>query len=133
MRKLHIIIAEDDDDDQWIVGQSFRGNTHYSRIDLLSNGLQLVEFLRNEDNPLPDAILTDINMPLLDGIQALQQIAADPRLQHIPTFVYSTSINPVYEAKCRELGIRGYLVKPYEIAEYDLIPTQILKKLESGS
>ncbi len=130
MRKLHIIITEDDDDDQWIVGQSFRNNTNYGRIDLLSNGLQLLEFLRDENNALPDAILTDINMPLMDGIQALTHISEDPKLRHIPTFVYSTSINPAYEAKCKELGIKAFLIKPYEISEFDKIPVQILEKLE---
>jgi len=44
-------------------------------------------------------VLTDINMPVINGIEALEQIFLDVQLCTIPVFVYSSTINPAYEAK----------------------------------
>ncbi len=128
LRKLHILIAEDDFDDGEIIEASFDKHTAFAKVDLVKNGLELLEFLKN--NIKPDVILTDINMPILSGIDALKEICNDDALRGIPAFVYSTAINPIYEAKCMELGTKGFLIKPYSLAEYDEIPNKILEILD---
>jgi len=128
LKKLHILIAEDDFDDGEIIEASFDKHTAFVKVDLVKNGLELLEFLKN--NAKPDVILTDINMPILSGIDALKEICNDDTLRGIPAFVYSTAINPIYEAKCMELGTKGFLIKPYSLAEYDEIPNKILQILE---
>jgi CheY-like chemotaxis protein len=124
---LHILIAEDDPDDGFLIADSFRQNTSYNKVSLVQNGQELVDFLKI--NAAPNAILTDINMPLKDGIEALTEIMDDPYMKNIPCFVYSTSINPAYEARCRELGVRGFLIKPYSLEEFNEIPLRIISIL----
>lgn len=123
---LHIIIAEDDCDDADIIFQSFNKNPNFTKVSLVSNGEELLNFLKDDSNEVPDVILTDINMPILDGIEALQVILNNNQLKTIPSFVYSTSINPVYKEKCDVLGVKAYLIKPYSIDDFDKIPTSIL-------
>jgi len=127
---LHIIIAEDDYDDADVICESFNKNPDFTKVSLVANGEELLNYLKNSSNEIPDVILTDINMPILDGIEALQEISNNNLLNKIPCFVYSTSINPAYKEKCDMLGVKGYLIKPYSIEEFDEIPMKIIKGIE---
>ena len=127
---LHIIIAEDDIDDADIICHTFNKNPDFAKVSLVANGEELLNFLENASNETPDIILTDINMPILDGIEALQQILNNNNLKTIPCFVYSTSINPVYKEKCDLMGVKAYLIKPYSIEAFDEIPKSILSIIE---
>lgn len=126
LNNLHIIIAEDDCDDADIIYQTFTKNPDFAKVSLVANGEELLNYLKNASNEIPDVILTDINMPILDGIEALQQILDTNNLKNIPCFVYSTSINPAYKEKCDLLGVKAYLIKPYSIEAFDEIPKSIL-------
>jgi CheY-like chemotaxis protein len=127
-KDLHIIIAEDDCEDGEIIQQSFINHFAFSKVDMVQNGKELIDFLLTAPTK-PHVILTDINMPILNGIEALYKICSDPLLSGIPSFAYSTTINPVYEAKCLQLGVKGFLIKPFTISEFDEIPSKILEVL----
>jgi CheY-like chemotaxis protein len=131
--KLHIIIAEDDADDGEIIVDSFSQHASFATVSLVRNGKELLDFLKNKDHSHPDLILTDINMPVLNGLDALNEICKDKKLRDIPTFAYSTTVNPIYEAKCAELGTKGFLVKPMEIKGFYDIPNKILEILRFDS
>ncbi|HEX8270428.1 MAG TPA: response regulator [Flavobacterium sp.] len=125
---LHIVIAEDDPDDGELIFESFSKHQSFERIDVVENGQELLDYLNGSEQK-PDLILTDINMPVLSGIEALEVICSDESLAKIPTFVYSTSINPVYEVRCMQLGTRGFIIKPFKLKEFDEIPSKILNIL----
>jgi CheY-like chemotaxis protein len=125
---LYILIAEDDTDDAEIITDSFLKHPAFDEVQIASNGAELLKVLKQEKRP--DIILTDINMPIMDGIEALREIHSAPQLQHIPAFVYSTTINPAYEAQCVELGCKGFLIKPYDLEGFEAIPTKLLEILE---
>jgi CheY-like chemotaxis protein len=128
---LHIVIAEDDIEDGEIILQSFERNVHFAQVHLVQNGQELLSFLKNAAQ-VPDVILTDINMPIMSGIEALKAISEDDRLRDIHAFVYSTTINPTYKARCMELGIEGFLIKPFTIEAFDEIPKEIVTVLSTG-
>ncbi|WP_264537411.1 response regulator [Flavobacterium sp. N1736] len=127
---LHIIIAEDDEDDADVITEIFKKNPNFDKVSLVSNGEELLNYLKNSSNEVPDVILTDINMPIVDGIEALQEILNTDVLKTIPCFIYSTSINPAYKEKCDLLGVKAYLIKPYSIEGFEEIPKQIIKIIE---
>lgn len=123
---LHIIIAEDDIDDADVITETFTNNPSFSKVSLVANGEELLNYLKNTATENPDVILTDINMPIVDGIEALQEILNTTELKDIPCFVYSTSINPSYKEKCDDLGVKAYLIKPYSFEAFAEIPKTIL-------
>jgi CheY-like chemotaxis protein len=129
---LHIIIAEDDIDDGEIVVNSFRSHPCFSTITWVKNGQELLDFLKTSEIK-PDVILTDINMPRVNGIEALEKIFADSVLCSIPVFVYSSTVNPTYEQKCKELGSLAFLIKPYSLQDFNDIPYQLVYILNSKS
>ncbi|WP_290838576.1 response regulator [Flavobacterium sp.] len=126
---MHILIAEDDEDDREVMQTCFEKHNGFKKVDLVSNGQELLDFLRDGLNAFPDIILTDINMPIMDGITALQEIFKDSELRKIPRFVYSTSTNPTYQAICIELEICAFIIKPFSFAGFDRIPDQIIATL----
>ena len=130
MKGLHIVIAEDDIDDGEIVIKSFGKHSLFTKVDWVKNGKELLDYL-NDSSPKPDVILTDINMPIMNGIDALEEICETPLLKNIPIFVYSSTLNPVYEMKCMDLGVKGFLIKPLSLKEFDIIPTKIVDTLRT--
>lgn len=122
---LHILIAEDDEDDRDIMQECFESHPTFSQVHLVANGQELLQYLRDGKNPLPDVILTDINMPILDGIRALEEIKVTDPLKNIPAFVYSTSTNPTYMTRCMELGVIKFLIKPYDLEGFHKIAVDV--------
>lgn len=128
---LHIVIAEDDMDDADVITETFNNNPSFSKVSLVANGEELLNYLKDASNENPDVILTDINMPIIDGIEALQQILNTNELKDIPCFVYSTSINTSYKEKCDDLGVKAYLIKPYSFEAFAEIPKTILSIIQA--
>ncbi|HEX8561574.1 MAG TPA: response regulator [Flavobacterium sp.] len=130
LKDLHIIIAEDDPDDGEIILASFSKHESFAKVNVVSNGKELLDNLKDASAEKPDVILTDINMPILSGIEVLEAICEDSELSQIPAFVYSTSINPIYEVQCMKLGTKGFIIKPFRLKDFDNIPTKIIEILK---
>ncbi|HEY9628706.1 MAG TPA: response regulator [Coleofasciculaceae cyanobacterium] len=62
----------------------------------------------------PDAILLDISMPGMDGIETFQQLQANPQTQAIPVIFLTAKVQPVEQAEYRQLGAAGLIVKPFD-------------------
>jgi two-component system, chemotaxis family, chemotaxis protein CheY len=74
------------------------------------NGQEALDVLRSE---WVDVILTDINMPVMDGEQFARQLAADDVLRSIPVLVVSTDCTQARIDRMLALGARGYVTKPF--------------------
>jgi len=66
----------------------------------------------------PDAILMDINLPGISGIQALKMLADDPLTAHIPVIALSANAIPRDIEKGLEAGFFRYLTKPIKVSEF---------------
>lgn len=75
-----------------------------------SNGQEALKVLGAE---WVDAILTDINMPVMDGEELLRNLAADDLLRSIPSIVISTDATESRIARLLSLGAQGYVTKPF--------------------
>lgn len=128
-KSLHILIAEDDEDDLELICSSFMNNASYTQVDTVKNGVELMDYLDQHRGHLPDLILTDLNMPKKDGYESLEEISSDPEFSKVPVFVYSTTLNPTYITKCERMGVKGFLLKPYRLREIEEIPERISKKM----
>lgn len=62
---------------------------------------------------LPDLILLDITMPVMDGMTMLEKMRADPELQKIPVVMLTAEGQKTTAEQTVALGSRGYLVKPF--------------------
>lgn len=74
------------------------------------DGIDGIERLRAE---CPDAIITDINMPRLDGFGFIEQVRRDERFRATPILVLTTESDPVMKDRARAAGATGWIVKPF--------------------
>jgi len=114
-----IVMADDDTDDQLLVADAFEEVRLANRLDFVNNGEELIAYLRREGHfanllgePLPGLILLDLNMPRMDGRQALEVIRADPQLRQLPVVLLTTSEAHSDLLQGYDLGANSYVVKP---------------------
>jgi len=74
------------------------------------DGAEAMKLLQSE---WVDAILTDINMPRMDGEEFLRCLSADELLRTIPAIVISTDSTEARMSRLSTLGARGYITKPF--------------------
>ncbi len=67
-----------------------------------------------EMQQLPDAIITDINMPKLDGFGFIEAIRADDRYRGIPILVLTTEGSAEKKSRARNAGATGWIMKPFD-------------------
>lgn len=112
--KLNLVIADDDTDDQHFMKKAiFEINSNHL-ITQVYNGAELLKFLlRKEQVPFstPDCIFLDINMPILNGFDALEKIKAVEELKGIPIYMLTTSSSPIDKEKALSLGASGFYSK----------------------
>lgn len=73
--------------------------------------------------PRPDAIITDINMPRMDGFGFIEAVRAQEQFRAIPILVLSTESATALKARAREGGATGWIVKPFD-------PIKLIKALK---
>ena len=80
------------------------------RVTLAADGLQALERLRDE---LPAVVLSDIEMPRMDGFDLVRNIRGDTRMHDLPVIMITSRIAEKHRELARELGVDHYLGKPY--------------------
>jgi len=118
-----IVVAEDDFDDQFLTKGILVKEFPNAKILLFSNGLELMNYLNeltsDHTRYVPDVIVLDLNMPLLDGFHVLSRIKEEKALSHIPVIVFSTSPEEESKKKALSLGAVVYIVKPNSVEGYE--------------
>ena len=79
------------------------------------DGVNGVEALQNAGTV--DVIITDINMPRMDGYGFMDQVRRDPRNRAIPILVLTTESSPEKKQRARDAGATGWIVKPFDPAK----------------
>ena len=107
-------------EDSKVIQQMYRSKLTIEQFTVLTadNGMEAIKILSQE---IPDLILLDLMMPVMDGFKVLQVIKTDPRLSNIPVLVFSARGQPEEVEKALNLGAAGYIVKattkPNEVIE----------------
>lgn len=123
LKPITILMADDDADDRQMTREAFEESRLANDLRFVENGVQLMDYLlrRNnfqspESSPRPGLILLDLNMPKMDGREALQQIKSDPRLKNIRVVVMTTSKAEEDIVRTYDLGASSYVTKPVTFA-----------------
>ncbi len=111
MSVLSIVIADDDEDDKFLLKSAFEESGIDAPLSFVDNGQELIDFL-NKAKKLPSIILLDLNMPKKDGREALKEIKENPRFRSIPILILTTSNSPEDIRNCYFLGANCFITKP---------------------
>ncbi len=111
---LPVLIADDDADDRLLLREAFRDSLLPNPLHFAEGGEQLLDSLQRSSDarqPLPALILLDLNMPRLDGHEALLALKGDARLCRIPVVILSTAAEEEAQ-RCLEAGADAVIGKP---------------------
>lgn len=112
-RNASILICDDDEDDLYLVKSIFNDTKFSNQTVYLKDGAELLEYLQNQKKDTSvGLILLDLNMPKIDGREALKIIKSNPEFRRIPVIILTTSNAPQDIEKCYELGANCFMTKP---------------------
>ncbi|TWI58676.1 response regulator receiver domain-containing protein [Pseudomonas duriflava] len=114
-----ILIADDDPDDCLLIREAFKEAEIVNPLYFVHDGEELIRYLKHRtpysdsnQYPLPGLILLDLNMPLMDGREALNEIRGDQQLHHLPVVILTTSSAEEDIAHSYKAGVSAFLTKP---------------------
>ncbi len=124
-RSVPILIADDDEDDRDMIRDALKESRLINNLHCVKDGEELMDYLNHrgnfEDqikNPLPGLILLDLNMPRMDGREALKEIKTNPRLRQIPVVILTTSQAEEDIFRTYELGVNSFITKPVSFESF---------------
>lgn len=109
---FHILLADDDEDDCIFFREALDELSEDVSFSVVSNGLELMNFLEENKEQLPDVLFLDLNMPFKTGAECLLEIKSCKKMSELPIIVYSTSANPEVMDMLYSKGAHYYVRKP---------------------
>jgi two-component system, response regulator len=116
-KPITILMADDDAEDRLLAQEAFQESRLSNDLRFVENGVELLDYLNrrngHSDAPRPGLILLDLNMPKMDGREALEEIKkAAPTIRRIPVVVLTTSEAEEDILRTYDLGVSSYITKP---------------------
>lgn len=118
-KPITILVADDDPDDRMLIEDAFVESRLRNDLRFVKDGIELLDYLRHQGpyedpatSPRPGIILLDLNMPRMDGREALAHIKADPNLKQIPIIVLTTSKAEEDILRTYDTGVNSFITKP---------------------
>ncbi|MGB1227163.1 MAG: response regulator [Poseidonibacter sp.] len=122
LRGLKLLFVEDEEDLLSIISDAL--TKLQANFLTANNGIEALAVLK--ENPDIDAIVTDINMPLMNGLDMIKNII-DQGIE-IPIIIMSAHTETEYIAKAEEYGVSEYLLKPFDFIKFiELITNMEIK------
>jgi len=121
----NILLIDDDPDDHEIFLSALEmvsANVGFTGLKSAGEALQKLA----AKNIIPDVIFLDLNMPLMNGQQFLQEIKKNEDLRAIPVIIYSTSSHSKIIQQTKELGADDFITKPDKLDDLRLILKSVI-------
>src|SRR3954465_3034574 len=115
-----VVIIEDDEDDQLILTDIFKNLNYKNSIVFFSDGNEALDYL-NKTEVVPFLILSDINMPKINGFELRNKIATNEKLhvKCIPYLFFSTAANKKSVIDAYAMSVQGFFIKPSSIKKLE--------------
>lgn len=129
MKSAHILLVEDNDGDILLTTEALQERPFIKKISIVKNGKEALDFLFQrgifQNEPHPDLILLDVNLPLKNGHEVLKTIKQDERTKMIPVIMLTTSSS----GKDIDLSYQNYancyITKPVEMDDFLVVVQSI--------
>ena len=111
-KTIKIYLADDDEDDLMLFSEALEELPINCKMYNFKDGIYLMGQLMVKQTPLPDLVILDINMPLMNGAACLLKIRETERISALPVIIYSNSFEKKEVDSFKDMGASGYLQKP---------------------
>lgn len=123
-KSAHVLLADDDAEDRELFQELMHEIMPNVKISMAVNGKNLIDMLN--DGTAPDIIFLDLNMPLKNGHECLNEIRNNTAWSAIPVIIYSTSRNPNDIEATFKSGANFYFPKPDSFRDFKTIMKRLL-------
>ncbi|MBJ6724551.1 PAS domain S-box protein [Geomesophilobacter sediminis] len=113
LKGVRILLVEDNRLNQEVALEIL--TTRDVEVELAQNGAEAVEMVTNSGKRY-DAVLMDVNMPVMDGLEATRRIRRDERFRLLPIIAMTASVLPQERYLCLEAGMNDQVNKPIDVA-----------------
>jgi CheY-like chemotaxis protein len=124
---MFILLAEDDEDDRQFFKEAIERVKLNTVLEMVNDGVYLIEYLRKNPEKRPHLIFLDLNMPRKDGFECLHDIRNVLGLKDLPIAIYSTSNAAQDMEESFKRGANIYIRKP---SDFDMLQ-KIIQKVVS--
>ncbi len=125
IKPVVILLADDDDDDALLTEKALKEYHIINEFHRVKDGEELLDYLLHRGDykelstsPKPALIMLDLNMPKMDGREALDVIKKNPDLRSIPITILTTSEACEDIVRSYDLGVNSFITKPVELKKF---------------
>jgi chemotaxis family two-component system response regulator Rcp1 len=127
--RVEILLVEDSADDADLMVEALREGSLDSRITVVEDGVEAMQFLRREgayaESPVPGLILLDLHLPRMNGREVLAEIKRDVDLRRIPVVIMTASENEKEIIEAYGLQANCCVAKPTDLGAFARAVTTI--------
>ncbi len=128
---IEILLVEDSIGDIRLTEEAMKESKLKVNLHTVMDGVEAMEYLRREgkfaNEPVPDLILLDLNLPRKDGRQVLREIKEDPALRTIPVAILSISKAEEDILQSYNMHVNCYITKPLDMDRF----IEVVKSIEN--
>ena len=125
-KAVEIILADDDDNDRLIFREALEELKMKTIVHTVNEGIELMEYLEQDNVSLPHILFLDLNMPLKDGLQCLKEIRSKEQWSDIIVAIYSTSSSEKDIQETFANGANVYIKKPSDFGELKQVLNKVI-------
>ena len=125
---LNLLLADDDQDDRFFFQKALDTLEFSSYLKTVRDGEQLMKYLNEYSESLPDVLFLDLNMPKKNGSECLKEIKENDKLKALPVVIYSTSHNETIADVLYSQGAH-YYIKKCELAKLKTLLCKVLTEM----
>ncbi len=125
---IKILLADDDEDDQLFFMDALKEISPNLQCTVAQNGMEVIKILEKEPPP-PSVIFLDLNMPLMNGFECLEQLKKTKPYSEIPVVILTTSKNINDVNRSMKLGAEAFLTKA---SNFESIKNQLRSILQKS-
>jgi len=118
LKSKPLLLVEDDSVDAMTVKRALKELHVINPLEHVENGEEALAYLCHAERERPCLILLDLNMPVMNGFEFLQEAKTIPELRCIPVVALTTSDEQQDKVESFELGVAGYMRKPVEYVQF---------------
>src|ERR1700709_573713 len=111
--RLKLYVTDDDSDDREFLREALVDHSTGLDMTEFNNGHLLFDHLLLDLTDLPDVIVLDLNMPIMNGYQTLENLKSNEALKQIPIIIMTTSAKTEDKRRCLLLGCTHFIEKPH--------------------
>lgn len=126
LNNLNVLLADDDEDDRWLFEQALSNLKIKTTLLLFKDGKEIMDHLIKTES-IPHIVFLDLNMPIKNGMECLQEMRKNNSLKKIPVAIYSTSSSEEDIENTFINGANIYINKPNNFAALKNVVDKVLQ------